>query len=213
MESSNRILIKEKLLTTINHLKMNRKNNLDYPITDLEISQEKVNKIENLTQQLEKNNPFFRPILYGSVLLDGKWLLQYSNAREIRSLSKLPLGLKVDKIYQIIDINTASFENQAFVKHSSKLLSGYVKVTATFEPDLQTEDKLPNEKINIQFNKRFIAINKILGIKTPFFEPIKTANAKNPPDRVPSLNITYIDETMRIGRGGEGSLFILTKEL
>ena len=35
--------------------------------------------------------------------------------------------------------------------------------------------------------------------------------ARNPSGRIPSLNITYIDETMRIGRGGDGSLFILTK--
>lgn len=35
--------------------------------------------------------------------------------------------------------------------------------------------------------------------------------ARNPQGRIPSLTITYIDETMRIGRGGDGSLFILTK--
>ena len=58
---------------------------------------------------------------------------------------------------------------------------------------------------------RFIAISKILGIKTPFFEPIKTVQARNPQGRIPSLNITYLDENMRIGRGGDGSLFILIK--
>ncbi|MGL4881793.1 MAG: PAP/fibrillin family protein, partial [Waterburya sp.] len=27
----------------------------------------------------------------------------------------------------------------------------------------------------------------------------------------PSLNVTYIDDDIRIGRGGDGSLFILTR--
>ncbi len=209
--SNNRITLKQDLLNTIDNLKIELKKVEGAPVTDLEISPEKVTEIENLTKALETNNPFPRPLFYASELLNGAWLLQYSTAREIRSLSKLPFGFKVGKIYQIIDVNSASFENKAFVKHSSKLLSGYVRVTATFEPDLQTNDQLPDQKINVNFQKRFIAISKILGIKTPFFEPIKTVQARNPQGRIPSLNITYLDENMRIGRGGDGSLFILIK--
>ena len=208
---NNRIALEESLLNNISNLKKSLNKNDGSPITDIEISQDKVQQINELTQNLEQNNPFPRPLLYGSSLLNGSWLLQYSTAREIRSLAKLPLGFQVGKIYQIIDVNSASFENKAFVTHSSKLLSGYVRVTATFAPDLDTKDKLPEDKINVNFQKRFIAISKILGIRTPFFEPIKTFNAQNPQGRVPSLKTTYIDENIRIGRGGEGSLFILTK--
>ena len=35
--------------------------------------------------------------------------------------------------------------------------------------------------------------------------------ARGPKGRIPSLDITYLDENMRIGRGGDGSLFILSK--
>jgi hypothetical protein len=41
---------------------------------------------------------------------------------------------------------------------------------------------------------------------------MRVVEARNPVGRIPSLKITYIDETMRIGRGGDESLFILTRE-
>ena len=204
------MVIKQHLLYKIEELKNNQNTLADSPITDLEINPQKVQEIATLTINLEKFNSFPRPLLYGSNLLDGAWLLQYSTAREIRSLKRLPLGFVVGKIYQTIDINTASFENKAWVQHSSGLLSGYVRVTASFEPALEA-DKLPNQKINVNFQQRFISITKILGIKTKLLDPIKVVEARNPEGRIPSLNITYIDETMRIGRGGDGSLFILTK--
>ena len=206
----NRLEIKQNLLAEIKKLQNNRQALDGSPITDLEISQKKVQEIEALTVNLENLTPFPRPLAYASQLLDSAWLLEYSTAREIRSLRRLPLGFLVGKIYQIINIKTASFENRAWVEHKTGLLSGYVRVTATFEPASEGEE-LPNQKINVNFKQRFIAITKILGIKTKILDPLKVVEAKNPQGRIPSLDITYIDETMRIGRGGDGSLFILTK--
>ncbi len=206
----NRLEVKQNLLAEIKELQNNRQALDGSPITDLEISQKKVQEIEALTVNLENLTPFPRPLAYASQLLDSAWLLEYSTAREIRSLRRLPLGFLVGKIYQIINIKTASFENRAWVEHKTGLLSGYVRVTATFEPALEGEE-LPNQKINVDFKQRFIAITKILGIKTKILDPLKVIEAKNPQGRIPSLDITYIDETMRIGRGGDGSLFILTK--
>ncbi len=211
VEVRNRLAIKQNLLKEIEQLKNDRKTLVDSPITDLEIQPQKVQLIETLTQALEKLSPFPRPLLYSINLLDGAWLLQYSTAREIRSLKSLPLGFLVGKIYQIIDLNNASFENKAWVQHSSGLLSGYVRVTAAFEPSKEGDDRLPDRKINIDFKQRFLGINRILGIKTNLLDPIRVVEAKNPIGRTPSLDFTYIDETMRIGRGGDGSLFILTK--
>jgi hypothetical protein len=208
----NRLTTKQNLLSLIEQLKNNQKTFVDAPITDLEIQPQKVQLIETLTLALEELNPFSRPLLYASSLLDGAWLLQYSTAREIRALKRLPLGFLVGKIYQTIDVNTASFENKAWVQHSSGLLSGYVKVTAIFEPEKQGDEQLPNQKINIDFKQRFLGIEQILGVKTKLFDPIRVVEARNPIGRIPSLNLTYIDETMRIGRGGDGSLFILTRD-
>ncbi|MGL5941356.1 MAG: PAP/fibrillin family protein [Waterburya sp.] len=207
----NRLTIKQNLLSEIEQLKHNQKTLVDAPITDLEIHPQKVQLIETLTLALEKLNPFLRPLLYASSLLDGAWLLQYSTAREIRALKRLPLGFLVSKVYQIIDVNTTSFENKAWVQHSSGLLSGYVRVTATFEPDKQGDEQFPDQKINVDFKQRFVGIERVLGIKTKLFDPIRVVEARNPIGRIPSLNVTYIDDDMRIGRGGDGSLFILTR--
>ena len=211
LDSENRLVVRQNLLQEIEALKKTISALPNSPITDLDIPAQKVSEINNLTVTLEKLNPFPRPILYSANLLDGAWLLQYSTAREIRSLKQLPFGLQVGGIYQIIDVNNGSFENKAFVQHKSGLVSGYVRVTATFEPAKGTDNELPNSRINVNFQKRFIAISKIAGFKTKFLEPVKVVAARNPQGRIPSLDVTYIDQTMRIGRGGDGSLFILTK--
>ena len=126
--TQNRLAVKQNLLEEIEKLKNNRQALSGSPITDLEIRPQKVQEIEALTLSLEQMSSFPRPLLYGSQLLDGSWLLQYSTAKEIRSLRSLPWGFLVGKIYQIIDITTASFENKAWVEHKSGLLSGYVRV-------------------------------------------------------------------------------------
>lgn len=208
---NNRLSVKEKLLSVIENCAINQGINPEYPITDTMLSNELVTEIGEITNTLESLNPYPQPLLYGVSLLDGIWQLHYSTAREIRSLNRLPFGLILQRVYQIIDTKNASFFNIAFVKHPLNLVNGYVKVTATFSPAIEENEMIPKQKINVNFDKRYLSINNILGIKTPWFDPIKVFNARNPQGRIPSLNITYIDESLRIGRGGDGSLFILSK--
>lgn len=208
----NKLSLKQKLLTTIEDLGKQKGLDKNVPITNSIISSEIATKIETITQSLESLNPFPQPLLYGLNLLEGIWQLNYSTAREIRSLNALPFGFQLQEVYQIINTEKASFFNIAFVKHSSKLIKGYVKVTANFAPAIDENVMVPQKRINVDFQKRYIYISKILGIKTPYFEPIQVFNANNPPGRTPCLDITYLDESLRIGRGGEGSLFILSKQ-
>lgn len=70
---------------------------------------------------------------------------------------------------------------------------------------------LADRRINVDFDQRFLAIEKILGIDTPKLNPFKVVKANNPQGRKATLDITYLDESLRIGRGGDGSLFILNK--
>ncbi len=205
---NNRLAVKEKLQAALEKVKSNRDGS---PVTNLKLNQALVDEIEQLTVELESVNPNLYPLLYATSLLDGAWQLQYSTAREIRSLDSLPLGLKVGKVYQVIDVASKSFFNLAFVKHPLGLVSGYVKVTASFEIAKEDSSPLPDKRINVCFDKRYLSIKKILGIATPKLDPFKVVQAGNPVGRIPSLDITYLDETFRIGRGGDGSLFILTK--
>ena len=196
--------LKEKLQTILEKIKSDRD---DSPVTNLKLNQTLVEEIEQAVRELEAANPNPQPLLYGTSLLNGNWLLQYSTAREIRSLDSLPLNLKIAKVYQEIDVANKSFFNLAFVKHPLGLISGNVKVTATFEP-AQEET---NKRINVKFDKRYLSIEKIFGIQTPKLSPFKVVQAGNPQGRVPSLDVTYLDETLRIGRGGDGSLFLLKR--
>ncbi|WP_375513861.1 PAP/fibrillin family protein [uncultured Nostoc sp.] len=205
---NNQLLIKEKLQTTLEKIQTKSDGS---PITDLQLDKTLAEEIEQLTTELESVNPNLNPLLYATSLLEGTWQLQYSTAREIRTLVSLPLGLKLGKVYQVIDVANKLFFNLAKVKHSLGLVSGYVKVTASFEPAKENLEPLPNKRLNVYFDKRYLSIEKIAGINTPQLNPFKVVPANNPTSRTATLDITYLDETLRIGRGGDGSLFILSK--
>ncbi|BAZ39541.1 PAP fibrillin [Calothrix sp. NIES-4101] len=205
---NNRLFLKEKLQTL---LETTATTSDGSPITNLKLNKALADEIEQLTEELEAVNPNLYPLLYAPTLLQGTWQLKYSTAREIRALDSLPLGLKVGQVYQDIDIANKSFFNLAFVKHPLGIVSGYVKVTASFEIAKENSSPLPDKRLNVYFDKRYLSIDKIIGIKTPQLNPFKVVPANNPQGRTPTLDITYLDENFRIGRGGEGSLFILSK--
>ena len=207
----NRLTIKDSLLTTIEKQKTTSQIKRGSPLTDVKLKREFKDKIDTLTQSLEALNPHLSPLLYTPQLLDGVWQLQYATAGEIRRLSALKYGLKVGPVYQVIDLKHQSFFNQAFVEHRLGLVSGYVLVTATFEAAKENSSPLPNQTLNINFNKRYLAITHIGKISTPNLNPIKVVPANNPKGRIPIFKITYLDEDLRIGRGGDGGLYILSK--
>jgi hypothetical protein len=181
------------------------------PLTDIALEQNTIDQLETQTISLENLTPNPQPLLNSPELLDGIWQLIYSTAREIRTLTTLPLGFKLGKVYQAIDAASGSFFNQAFCRHSSHALAGYVTVTATFSPAPTPTDTIPHRKINVDFQQRSIFIQEIFGFKIPATKPVKVVDARNPVGRIPSLTITYLDESLRIGRGGDGSLFILLR--
>ncbi|BAY96722.1 PAP fibrillin [Tolypothrix tenuis PCC 7101] len=202
------LTLKEQFLAQLDKI---QKHGDSSHVTNVELDENTATEIEKLTTELESINPNPKPLLNAISLLDGTWLLKYSTAREIRALASLPLGLKVGKVYQVINVANKSFFNIAFVQHPLKIISGYVKVAASFEPVQEDLSNLPDKRIQVNFEKRYLSIEKILGINTPQLNPFKVVPASNPKGRLPTLDITYLDETLRIGRGGDGSLFILTK--
>ncbi|AFY38455.1 PAP fibrillin [[Leptolyngbya] sp. PCC 7376] len=202
---------KQALMTAIATIAADENLAAGTPLTDLKLDQTIADQLEIKTLAVEAENPNPNPLKTCPEFLDGAWLLIYSTAREIQVLNSLPLGFQLGRVYQVIDVATKGFYNQAFCKHATNFVEGYVTVNATFSVAPTPADGIPDRKINVDFNQRSIFITKILGL--PFFskKAISTVSARNPVGRIPSLTLTYLDEDFRIGRGGDGSLFILKK--
>lgn len=94
---NNQLLIKEKLQAKLEKIQTKSDGS---PVTNLKLDKTLAEEIEQLTTELESVNPNLNPLINATYLLEGAWQLQYSTAREIRSLVSLPLGLKLDKVYQ-----------------------------------------------------------------------------------------------------------------
>ncbi len=160
--------------------------------------------------QLEDYNPNVRPLEVPE-LLEGNWRLLYTSSRELLNLNNFPL-LKLGQVYQWIRgnriYNIAEFTSVIG-------LASFVSVAASFVP---TSEK----RVSVQFERFISGLQGLIGYQSPrqFIEQIEmgrkfTAIDFSLPSREPSrqgwLDITYLDNDLRIGRGNEGSVFVLTK--
>jgi hypothetical protein len=181
----------------------------DAPLTDLDVSPKSNQELLALVARLEVFNPNPRPLDTAIDLLNGSWQLHYSTAREIRRLAGLPLGLAVGSVEQIIDVPTQSFANVAQVTHPWGLAAGFVRVGAKFA--VATDPLFSDQRIYVRFNERQFKAEQLLRTKALGFNLVKTVPELPRGQRIPYLDITYLDHNFRIGRGGEGSLFVLSK--
>lgn len=185
------------------------------PATNATIPAESlVNSIEQLALALETNtrqrNNAISPLLAGN-----SWRLVYSNAPEIANLAaNLPLGLCLGKTYQPITTQLGIFENQSPIK-------GIAKVMVTVVGDLQVappgalnavnvaNDR--NNRVTVQFRAITFELQELLGFKLTVQ---KTLIPNNTESRAapPANDVTYLDDQLRIVRGGDGSLFIFVRE-
>ena len=174
------------------------------------------NEIDNVRvlsaiQQLEDINPTRKP-LEASDLLEGDWRLLYTNSKGLLGLDRFPL-LKLGQIYQSIRVSQAKVYNIAEII-GLPMLEGLVSVAATFEPVSET-------RVNVMFERSIIGLQRFFSYNTPkkFIQQIESGKKFLPldfkidrGDQKGWLEITYLDEDMRIGRGNEGNVFVLTKE-
>ncbi|KAK9073936.1 hypothetical protein SSX86_006530 [Deinandra increscens subsp. villosa] len=114
-----------------------------------------------------------------SPLLDGKWELLYTTSQSILQ-TKRPKFLRSRINYQAINVDTLRAQNM-------ESFPTFNQVTADLTP-------VNAKKVAVKFD-----YFKILGLI-----PVKA------PDRARgSLEITYLDEELRVSRGDKGNLFIL----
>ena len=138
-------------------------------------------EISKLFNNLEKLNPTKKPLRSPEV--NGVWSLEYSTSDSIIGRGGFP---RIGPILQTIDTTTLSAENSETVSYFG--LKVPRKVTA--ELDVQT-DKLTN----VQFKKFSIG-------------PLDFAAPKSFRG---FLDVTYLDNDLRLTRGDKGNIFVLTR--
>ncbi|ACC82319.1 PAP/fibrillin family protein [Nostoc punctiforme] len=159
---------------------------------------------------LEDFNPTPRPVEAGN-LLDGNWRLLYTTSKALLNLDRLPF-CKLGQIYQCIRVETTSVYNIAEI-YGLPYLEGLVSVAAKFEP-------VSGRRVQVKFERSIIGLQRLIEYNSPvtFIQQIEAGKkfagidfAIKSDKQQGWLDITYIDNDLRIGRGNEGSVFILSK--
>lgn len=193
------------------------------PATNLSVSRDQRRRIEKAVSRLEPYSEYrgkaFADSAEATAALDGPWQLVYSDASEITRLAKLPLGFRLGAVFQPVDVERGRLENQAFVRHALFLASAHTRVLARFElAERGTVDRAgvvnkEGNRVNVRFERVIFTLVRLLFI--PLFGLVaKVAVPKGPAEQkgaTPSLDVTYIDDTLRISRGGDGSVFVLRR--
>ena len=161
--------------------------------------------------QLEDYNPTPRPV-EAAELLNGDWRLLYTTSRALLGLDNFPL-LKLGQIYQCIRVAESKVYNIAEL-YGLPYLEGIVSVAARFEATSQ-------RRVQVKFERSILGLNRLIGYESPakFIDEIESGKKWAAVDfkldtreQQGWLDVTYLDSDLRIGRGNEGSVFVLTKE-
>ncbi len=168
-------------------------------------------KVLSLIEQLEEHNPTAEPVK-AKDLLEGNWRLLYTTSKGLLGLDRFPL-VQLGQIYQCLRTAQARVYNIAEVV-GVPFFEGLISVTASFEP-------VSERRVNVKFDRYIIGLQRLLNYRSPnkFIEEIETGKNFFPLDfKIENreqkgwLDITYLDNDLRIGRGNEGSVFVLSKD-
>ena len=192
--------------------------------------------IASTIARVEDLNPTPEP-LSATELLAGDWRLLYTTSQELLNIDRIPLA-SLGNIYQCIRPETSRIYNIAEVNALTPF-EGLVSVVASFEPadaePIENTNKtmsasggavaIPStRRVNVQFERGVFGLQRILGYESPaqYIQKLETTqklmplqgidfaiNSNRPPGW---LEVTYLDADLRIGRGNQGSLFVLTKD-
>lgn len=168
--------------------------------------------VEAAATRLEERNPTPAPLT--SDRLAGNWRLLYTTSRELLNINRIPLA-SLGPIYQCIRLSENRIYNLAEVI-GPPLLSGLVTVAARLEP-------ISTRRVNVRFERGVFGLQGLLGYQSPnqFIDLLQmnhhlsllkgvdfTINSER---QAGWLEITYLDDDLRIGRGNQGNLFVLDR--
>jgi hypothetical protein len=138
--------------------------------------------MKQMFERLEKLNPTRKPLL--SPKVNGVWDLQYTTSESILGKGGYP---RIGPIKQMVDTTTRTAYNAEVVNYFN-VLPVERKIVAELTPT-------SNQYTKVQFKKFFIG-------------PISF----NAPEQFKgALDITYVDDDLRLTRGDKGNIFVLTR--
>lgn len=167
--------------------------------------------ILTVIDRLEDQNPTPHP-LKAPKLLEGDWRLVYTTSQGILGINRFPL-LQLGQVYQCIRPEQGKIYNIAEVE-GVPFLEGLVLVEATFE-------KISDKRVNVFFKRFLVGSQRLMNYRFPkgLVDQLSSGKKFLPIDfgldskeNNGWLDITYLDEDLRIGRGNEGSVFVLSRE-
>jgi hypothetical protein len=168
-------------------------------------------KVLSLLEQLEDRNPTPNPVA-AKELLEGNWRLLYTTSKGILGIDRVPI-IQLGQVYQAIRTAEAKVYNIAEIV-GLPFLEGIVSVVASFEA-------VSEKRVHVKFERSIAGLQKLLDYKSPnnFIERIEAGKKFFPVDfsiedrdRAAWIDITYLDENLRVSRGNEGNVFVLSKE-
>jgi PAP_fibrillin len=165
--------------------------------------------------ELEFRNPHPKPLTTAIDLLAGDWRLLYTSSQSLLGIDKFPL-VKLGNIYQCLRPTTSTVYNIAEVTSFIPGLNGLVAIVAKFTP-------VNESRVNVQFNRSLIGLQRFIDYSNPDRLITAIENGQKfiaidlpinrPAEKAPAwLEVTYLDDTLRISRGNEGSVFVLTRQ-
>ncbi|KAL3021021.1 hypothetical protein AAZX31_05G175800 [Glycine max] len=162
----------------------------------------KKSEIERLVKQIESLNPTPCPTLELEKVA-GCWRLVYSTISILGS-KRTKLGLRdfisLDDFFQTIDISKSKAVN--VIKFSAmglSLLSGQLSIDASFRIASST-------RVDINFENSTITPDRLMNVFRKNYDLL--LGIFNPEGW---LEITYVDDTLRIGRDDKSNIFVLER--
>lgn len=181
-----------------------------------QVSPQHRQQIEAQVQALESLNPTPEPTA-AAAYLTGNWRTLYTTSEDLLKLSRTLPGIITGEIYQYVNaaetrvINVAELQGWDWL--SNWIPGGIVSVVASFAV-------VSEQRVEVTFNRFVIGVQPLMSYQIDSFLTL----LRRQPDQLPALkidlpareqrgwlDITYLDADLRIGRGNEGSLFVLDK--
>ena len=166
--------------------------------------------LETLIAQLESENPTKNPLESDDLM--GDWRLIYTTSQGILGLDRIPLTdlgevyqcLRGDRLYNVAETKGALGVLGVVAVGATYTVASPVRVQVTFRRSVLGLQSVMKYRSVAEFVERLERRDRLWAVDFPI--PERETGGKG------WLEVTYLDADLRIGRGNEGSIFVLVKD-